>query len=218
MTVLHDYVSKHITPLQERTRPVWLYTGVNDITRLERDNGSTLGKEALALVMGKLSPDPSSHDFVTPPASCQPFCMDQAVRTLLLVAMPSMDDVGIAPIQRGDQSRGVQIHGTGAVGGQGGAVSISAPSKGKGKVVRVVHNDDEVSSDSDVPLQRRMRAPDRGRSMVGKPPRRLLRRGLTHQQRHGQRRLGGPAAARLQTTQRQQQGPLQRKRLRMQLQ
>jgi hypothetical protein len=197
MTVLHDYVSKHITPLQERTRPVWLYTGVNDITRLERDNGSTLGKEALALVMGKLSPDPSSHDFVTPPASCQPFCMDQAVRTLLLVAMPSMDDVGIAPIQRGDQSRGVQIHGTGAVGGQGGAVSISAPSKGKGKVVRVVHNDDEVSSDSDVPLQRRMRAPDRGRSMAGKPPRRLLRRSLTHQRRRGQRRLGGPAAARL---------------------
>jgi hypothetical protein len=54
------------------------------------------------LVMGKLSPDPSSHDFITPPASCQPLCMDQTARSMLLVAMPSMEDVGIAPIQWGD--------------------------------------------------------------------------------------------------------------------
>jgi hypothetical protein len=102
MMVLHDYVSKRIVPLQERTRLAWLYIGVNDVTRLERSDGSALSEEALALVMGKLSPDPSSDDFVTPPASCQPLCMDQAVRSMLLVAMPSMDDVSIAPIQRGD--------------------------------------------------------------------------------------------------------------------
>jgi hypothetical protein len=46
------------------------------------------------LVIGKLSLDSSSHDFVTPPAPCQPLCMDQAMRTLLLVVMPLMDDVG----------------------------------------------------------------------------------------------------------------------------
>jgi hypothetical protein len=102
MMVMHDYVSKRITPLQERTRPVWLYTGVNDVTRLERGDGSMLGEEALTLVMGKLSPNSFSHDFVTPPASCQPLCMDQAARTLWLVVMPSMDDVGITPVQRGD--------------------------------------------------------------------------------------------------------------------
>jgi hypothetical protein len=55
-------------------------------------------------MIGKLSPDLSSYYFVTPPVSCQPLCMDQAVRSMLQVAMPSMDDVGIAPIQRGDQS------------------------------------------------------------------------------------------------------------------
>jgi hypothetical protein len=135
MMVLHDYVLKRIAPLQECTRPTWLYTGVNDVTRLECDDGSTLGEEALALVMGKLSLDPSSHDIITPPASCQPLCMYQATRTLLLVAMHLMDDVGIAPIQRGDQSRGVYIAGTGTAGGQGGAASTPAPSKGKGKVV-----------------------------------------------------------------------------------
>jgi hypothetical protein len=48
-------------------------------------------------VMGKLNLDPSSHDFITPPVSCQPLCVDQAMRSMLLVAMPLMDDVGISP-------------------------------------------------------------------------------------------------------------------------
>jgi hypothetical protein len=133
MMVLHDYASRRITPLQERTRPTWLYTGVNIVMWLERGDGSTLSEEALALVMGKLSPDPSSHGFVTPLTSCQPFCMGQAVRSLLLVVIPSMDNVGIAPIQRHDQSRGVQILRTGATGGQCGAVPTPAPSMGKGR-------------------------------------------------------------------------------------
>jgi hypothetical protein len=104
MMVLHDYVSKRIASLQERTCPAWLYTGVNDVTWLERGDESALSEEALALMMVKLSPDPSSHDFATLSASYQPLCMDQAARSMLLVAMPSMDDVSIAPIQRGDQS------------------------------------------------------------------------------------------------------------------
>jgi hypothetical protein len=68
---------------------------VNDVTQLEHGDGSVLGKEALTLVMGKLSRDPSSHNFVTTPVSYQPLCMDQAARLLLLVAMPSMDDISI---------------------------------------------------------------------------------------------------------------------------
>jgi hypothetical protein len=66
--------------------------------RLERDNGSVLGEEASVLVMGKLSPDPSAHDFVTPPASYQPLYIYQVARMLLLVTMPSIDNIGIAPI------------------------------------------------------------------------------------------------------------------------
>jgi hypothetical protein len=61
--------------------------------------------------------------------------MDQDVRMLLLVVMLSMDDVDIASIPRGDQSRGVLIPGTGVACAQGGAVSSSAPSKDKGQVV-----------------------------------------------------------------------------------
>jgi hypothetical protein len=67
---------------------------VNDITRLERGDGSMLGKEALTLVMGKLSPDPSSHDFITPPAPYQALCIDHAMRMLLLVVMHCIDPEG----------------------------------------------------------------------------------------------------------------------------
>jgi hypothetical protein len=170
MMVLHHYMSKHITPLHERTRPTRLYTGVNDIMRLERGDESVISEEALVLVMGKLSPDLSSHDFITPLTSCQPLCMDQAARLMLLVAMPSMDDVGIAPIQRGDQSWGIQIPRAGSASGQGNAAPSPAPSKWKGKVVWVIRSDDEVSSDDDVPLERQMRARGRGRSTIDGPP------------------------------------------------
>jgi hypothetical protein len=129
MMVLHDYVSKHIAPLPKRTFLAWLYTGVNDVTRLERGDGSVLGEEVLVLAMGKLSPDLSSHDFITPPVSCQPLYMNQAVRMLLLVAMSLMDDVGIAPVQRGDQSHGIWIPRIGIAGDQVGAVSTPPPSR-----------------------------------------------------------------------------------------
>jgi hypothetical protein len=79
--------------------------------------------------------------------------MDQAVMKLLLVAMPSMDNSGIAKFQRGDQSWGVQILGTDVASGQGGADTTSAPSKSTGKAMWIIHNDDEVSSDDDIPLQ-----------------------------------------------------------------
>jgi hypothetical protein len=52
MISLYDYVSRRIAPLQEHTRPALLYTRVNDVTRLERSDGSALSEEALALVMG----------------------------------------------------------------------------------------------------------------------------------------------------------------------
>jgi hypothetical protein len=84
---------------------------VNDATRLERGVRLNLSDGVLASMLGKLSLDPTSHDFVTPLAPCQPLCLDQAVRTMLLVSMPSMDDIDISTIQRGDQSRGVRILG-----------------------------------------------------------------------------------------------------------
>jgi hypothetical protein len=77
---------------------------VNDATWLKHDDSFNLDDTALASLLGKLSPDLSSHDLVTPLAPCQPLCLDQATRAMLLVSMPLMDDIGIAMIHRGDQS------------------------------------------------------------------------------------------------------------------
>jgi hypothetical protein len=96
MIVLHDFLSKHITPLQERVRPVWLYTGGNDATRLERGPGMDLEPGVLETMLSKLSTNPSSIDFITPPAHCMPICMNQAARSLLLKVMPLLDDINIA--------------------------------------------------------------------------------------------------------------------------
>jgi hypothetical protein len=94
--------------------------------------------------------------------------MDQAARMALLAAMPTLDDVDITVVQRGDLSRGVTIPGVTVTGDRGGTTgggrggrgpggsgspsSTPAPGKGKGVSTRVVHDDDEVSFDEDEPL------------------------------------------------------------------
>jgi hypothetical protein len=119
--VLHDFLSKRLTPLQDRShRPTWMYTGVNDIRRLDRGPGSSLGDTLLAMRLKVLTTDQSSAEFVMSAVGCEPLCMNQAVRTTLLVIMPTLDNVDIAPVQRGDQSRGVVIP---RLSGPGGAAS-----------------------------------------------------------------------------------------------
>jgi hypothetical protein len=167
--VLHDFLSRRLTPLQDRaTRPAWMYTGVNDIMRLERGSGSSQDGELLAACLKALTTDQFSTELAMPPASCGAICMDQAARTALLAMMPTLDNIDIAVVQRGDLSRGVTIPGATVTGGRGDITSggrggrgrggsgspSSAPALGKGKgvSVQVVHDDDEVSSDEDEPL------------------------------------------------------------------
>jgi hypothetical protein len=82
--------------------------------------------------------------------------------------MPTLDDVDITGVQRGDLSRGGTIPGSTVTGGRGGTTgggrggrgpegsgspsSASALGRGKGVSARVIHDDDEVSSDMDEPL------------------------------------------------------------------
>jgi hypothetical protein len=129
--------------------------------------------------------DLPSAELVTPAAGCEPLCVNQAARTALMVIMSTLDDVDIAPVQTSDQSRGVVIPRPGgldgAAGGQGhGGVpagggpagsrsGASASGQGgaaggstvmaldNGKQMCVILDDDEVSSDEDEPLQKRLR-------------------------------------------------------------
>jgi hypothetical protein len=153
--------------------------------RLERGPGSSLDGDLLAACLKALTIDQFSAELATPPASCGAICMDQVARTALLAAMPTLDDVDIAVVQRGDLSRGMMIPGVTVTGGRGGTTgggrggrgpggsgspsSTPAPGKGKGVSTRVVHDDDEVSSNEDEPLQVRLRLrfPASGSSSLG---------------------------------------------------
>jgi hypothetical protein len=148
LMVLHDFLSWRLAPLQDRaTRPAWMYTGVIDIMRLERGPGSSLDGELLTACLKALTTDQFSAELTTPPASCGAICMDQAARTALLATMPTLDDIDIAVVQRGDLSRGVTIPGATVTGGRGGTTGgrgrggsgspSSAPALGKGKGVSV---------------------------------------------------------------------------------
>jgi hypothetical protein len=84
-----------------------MYTGVNDIMQLERSPRSSLDDELLTACLKVLTMDQFFADFVVP----------TAMRTTLLVTMPTLDDIDTASVQRGDQSHGVVI--PGVVGGHG---------------------------------------------------------------------------------------------------
>jgi hypothetical protein len=94
-----------------------MYTGVNDFMRLDRGPGSSLGDALLVASLKVLTMGQPSAELVRPAAACEPICVNQAARTALLVIMPKLDDVDIAPVQKGDQSHGVVILGSGGLGG-----------------------------------------------------------------------------------------------------
>jgi hypothetical protein len=67
MMVPHDFMLRRITPLQDHARPTWMYTGEGNTTRLERGRDLGLDSDMLGTLLVRLSPDPSSVDFVAPP-------------------------------------------------------------------------------------------------------------------------------------------------------
>jgi hypothetical protein len=131
MMVLHDFLLRRITPLQDRARPACMFTEEGNTMQLERSRDSDLASDMLGALLRRLSPDPSSVDFVSPSAVYGPMCSDQAARTRLLRELPTLDDINIAARQRGDESRDVQIPGAVIAGGQGNV--STGPSSGKGK-------------------------------------------------------------------------------------
>jgi hypothetical protein len=116
--VMHDFLSKRLTPLQDRSHcSAWMYTRVNDIMQLDRGPGSSLGDTLLAASLKALTTDQPSTELVTPAAAHERLCVNQATRTAMLVIMPTLYDVDIALVQRSDQSRSVVIPGSGGPGG-----------------------------------------------------------------------------------------------------
>jgi hypothetical protein len=58
LMVLHDFLSKCLVPLQDRShRPAWMYTRVNDIMRLDHGRRSNLDAALLVASLKKLTTD-----------------------------------------------------------------------------------------------------------------------------------------------------------------
>jgi hypothetical protein len=129
-----------------------MYIRVNDAMRMECGNRWDWDVGVLAMTLSKLSPNTSSTDFGTHTEHCLPICTNQATRSLLLNAMPTLHDIDIAMRQRGDVPHGNKILGTDATGGQRGTETSTGPSKGKEKAASSVDSGDEVLSDDDIPL------------------------------------------------------------------
>jgi hypothetical protein len=170
-----------------------MYTRVNDIMRLERGPGSSLDEALLAACLKAVMADQFLADLMVPAAVCEPICVNQATRTTLLATMPMLDDINIAPVQRGDQSHSVVIPRAGgpagAMGGhdrpaavasprqpaavvswQATPLAAPAPAPVKGKHARAIRDDDEVSFDEDENLQKRLRWPFGAVGLSGSGP------------------------------------------------
>jgi hypothetical protein len=108
LMVLHDFLSKCLTPLQDRSHcPAWMYTGVNDIMQLDRGPGSSLDEVLLAASLKALTINQFSAKLMVPTAVCKPICANQVARTALLATIPTLDDIDITLVQRGNQSHSV---------------------------------------------------------------------------------------------------------------
>jgi hypothetical protein len=113
-----------------------MYIGVNGIMRLDRGPGSSLDVALLVASLKALTMDPFLAELVVPAEVCEPICANQAVRTALLATMPMLDDVDIAPMQRGDQSCGVVMPGLGGPSGAGGGHGCGGgPPAGRGGIL-----------------------------------------------------------------------------------
>jgi hypothetical protein len=99
LMVLHDFLSKCLAPLQDRSHhPAWMYTRVNDIMWLDQGPESSLDAVLLVTSLKVLTTDQFSVDLVVPVAVCEPICINQTTSTALLATMPTLDDIDIAPV------------------------------------------------------------------------------------------------------------------------
>jgi hypothetical protein len=77
-----------------------MYTGVNDIMRLDHGPGLSLNEDMLATCLVAPITDQFLAELMAPPATRELICMNQMARTVLLVAMPMIDDIKITMVQR----------------------------------------------------------------------------------------------------------------------
>jgi hypothetical protein len=142
MMVLGDFLKRRIAPLQQRSRMAYMYTGLNDCCRITRGPGADFTRVELESALRAMTGEVFSPESLVLPSGVKALCEDQALRSSILAAMPTLDEGGLAVRQLGgDPNRGLHIPGTTpdrqqrASGGPGepGPGGLAPAGKGKEK-------------------------------------------------------------------------------------
>ena len=136
MSVLCDFVRRRIAPLQARSRPAYLYTGINDFCRLHRGSDSDTSPEEVEAIVKSVSGDVFVPACLGAPPNAPPLCENQELRSRMLAEMPTLDESGLAVRQVGDVTRGIVIGGAPTERQpEQPSLPADAPTSGKGKEV-----------------------------------------------------------------------------------
>jgi hypothetical protein len=172
MMVLGDFLRRRIAPLQQRSRMVCMFTGVNDCSRIERGAGMDLSDAELEVLIRGMIGEAYALELLVLPRGINALCEDQGMRMAIQASLPTLDDGGLAVRQvRGDPNRGIQIPGASPnsprhVDPNSDQSSHGAPApSGRGKEPEVASS--RSSEDHEEDRSRRLRRGDG--SFVGEP-------------------------------------------------
>jgi hypothetical protein len=110
MMVLGDFLRRCIAPLQQQSRMACMFTGVNDYSSIVRGAGSDLSGAELEVLIRAMTDEAYAPELLVLPRGIKALCEDQALRTVVLASLPTLNEGGLAVQQeRGDPNRGSQI-------------------------------------------------------------------------------------------------------------
>jgi hypothetical protein len=113
LMVLGDFLKWRIAPLQQRSRMSCMYMGPNDCCRIARRPGTDFTRVELEVAIRGMTGDTFSLKTLVLPSGVKALCEDQALRSLVLASMPTLDEGGLAVRQvGGNPNRGIRISGT----------------------------------------------------------------------------------------------------------
>jgi hypothetical protein len=119
MMVLGNFLRRRIAHLQQRSRMSCMFTGVNDCSRIVRGAGSDLSGVELEVLIRAMTGEAYAPESLVLPRGVKALCEDQAMRTVVLASLPTLDEGGLAVRQvGGDPNRGIRIPDTSPDGHQ----------------------------------------------------------------------------------------------------
>jgi hypothetical protein len=113
MMVLGDFLRHRIAPLQQRSSMACMFTRVNDCSRIVHGAGMDLYDGELEVLIRGMTGEAFTPELLMLPRGIKALCEDQAMRTVILASLPTLDDGGLAVRQvRGDPNRRIRIPAT----------------------------------------------------------------------------------------------------------